>query len=109
MKFISDRNKALVVFCLTFAATLIFAGLAIYFATIIHAVRDNRNLIITIVFAAVAVIGLICSVFAARRLITTSRRVRLNKRNTATKLGRELLSEQAKLKSFVAVYNALKG
>lgn len=109
LKFVADRNRALVIFCLLFAAFAVFTGLAIYYATVIHAVPDNSNLIKAIVLAALAAVAFICTVFSARGLITAYRRVRLNKRNTATKLGRELLSEQARLKAFVSVYKALKG
>lgn len=108
LKFVSDRNRAIALFCAALAALIVFSGLAVYYSTVIHAVADNGNLIKTIVFAAIAAAVFIAAVFAARGLITACRRVRLNKRNTATKLGRELLSEQARLKAFVAIYNALK-
>ncbi len=109
LKFVADRNKAIAAFALTFAALIIFTGVAIYFSTIIYTVTDNRYLYVTIGVAVAAVCVFIGTVFLARNLITACRRVRLNKNNSATKLGRELISEQAKLNAFVAVYKALKG
>lgn len=107
LKFVADRNKAIAAFALTFAAFIVFASVAIYYATIIHAVPDNRNLYVTIALAVASLFVFIGTVFTTRNLITACRRVRLNKNNSATKLGRELLSEQAKLNAFVAVYKAL--
>lgn len=109
VRFVRDRNIAIGVFCAVFAILAIFVGVACYFATIIYTIPTNGYLICTCVFAGLAVAALIGLAFAARFLNITCRRVRLNKRNTSTQLGRDLLAEQAKLKAVIAVYSALKG
>lgn len=109
VRFNRDRNIATGVFCALFAVLAVCAGLAGYFATLIYTISTNDYLIATCVLGGAAFVALIAVAFAARYLNVTCRRVRLNKRNTSTQLGRDLLSEQAKLKALVAVYSALKG
>ena len=109
VRFIKDRNIALIIFACIFAALAAFAGLTAYFATIIYTVSDGTYLILTCVFAGLTFIALLATALAARRVNVTCRRVRMNKRNTSTQLGRDLLTEQEKLRSFIAVYSALKG
>lgn len=109
VRFNRDRNIATGVFCALFAVFAVCAGLACYFATIIYTISTNDYLIATCVLGGAAFVALIAVAFAARYLNVTCRRVRLNKKNTTTQLGRDLLSEQAKLKALVAVYSALKG
>ncbi len=109
VRFKRDRNIAIGAFCAIAAVLIVFVALAGYYSTLIFTVPDNKYLIITCVFAGASFLELIAGAFAARYLNTTCRRVRLNKRNTTTQLGRDLLAEQAKLKAFIAVYSALKG
>ncbi len=108
-KFKKDRNITLIVFCV---AAAVLAGLGVctgVFASLILSVPNNTYLILTCVFGGLTFIALIGAAFAARWLNITCRRLRLNKRNTSTKLGRELLGKQEKLKAFLAVYAAVKG
>lgn len=109
VKFNKDRNTAMIIFFCIFAVFAVFASLTGYFASIIYSVSTGKYLILTCVMGAIALIVLFALAFAARRLNITCRRVRMNKRNTTTQLGRDLLSEQAKLRAFIAVYSALKG
>lgn len=109
VRFNGDRKKAMIVFFSVLAAFIVFGALTGYFASIIYTVSTGQYLIVTCVMAGLAFISLIALAFAARQFNITSRRVRLNKRNTTTQLGRDLLAEQAKLKAFIAVYSALKG
>lgn len=109
VRFKRDRNIAIGVFCALFAVFAVFVALAGYYGSIIYTVPTNKYLVITCVFAGAALLELFALAFAARQLNITCRRVRLNKKNTTTQLGRDLLSEQVKLKAFIAVYSALKG
>lgn len=104
-----SRRNAIIFFVLALVPLALFTALCAYYAGIIYTVSTGLYLILTIVFASLAFVSLIVLAFAARRLNITCRRVRLNKRNTSTKLGRELLCEQAKLRAYIAVYSALKG
>ncbi len=109
VRFNRDRNIAVILFCALAAVLITFVALTGYYATLIRTVPTNKYLVLTCVFAGLTAIGLFAVTFAARFLNIACRRVRLNKRNTTTQLGRELLAEQAKLKAFIAVYSALKG
>lgn len=108
LKFTRDRNIAIIVFCAVFGVLALFGGLTGYFASVIYTVSTGKFLVLTCVFGALTFIALIALALCARRLNITCRRVRLNKRNTSTRLGRDLLKEQAKLKALLAVYTALK-
>lgn len=109
VRFKRDRNIAIGIFCVLAAVLITFIALAVYNSTLIYTVPTNKYLIRTGVFAGLALLDLFAVTFAARQLNITCRRVRLNKKNTTTQLGRDLLTEQAKLKAFIAVYSALKG
>ncbi|MGN0807092.1 MAG: hypothetical protein ACI4MN_01410 [Candidatus Coproplasma sp.] len=108
-KFNADRNKSIILTCIAVAMLCVFSGLSTYFFLNIYSVETNVNLILGIVFACLAFGSLCFSGVAARWLITSARRVRLNKKDTSTKLGRELIANQADLDAFNAVYYALKG
>lgn len=109
VKFKDDRKIALIVFASLAVLLVGLVALSSYFATIIYTVSTGKYLILTCVFGGLSFIALLALAFAARYLNITCRRVKLNKRNTATQLGRDLLKEQEKLKAFIAVYSALKG
>lgn len=109
-KFLADRRNAFIAFVCLFAAFGASIGVSVRGFLNIYAVRgSNANLILGIVFAVLAAAFAVCTVVATRKLIVASRRVRLNKSNFATKLGRELIAKRAELDAFTAVYAALKG
>jgi hypothetical protein len=107
VKFNADNKKSIIAFVCTLVPFAVVLALAIWFSTVIFSSQDGLYLILTIVFGALSVVGLIALAFAARRLSITARRVRLNKKDTSTKLGRQLIAEEAKLAAFNAVYSAL--
>lgn len=109
VKFNRDKKTALIVFACIFCALCAFGALTGYFATVIYTVNTGAYLAATVVFASLSFVALIALAVAARWLNITSRRVRKNRRNTSTQLGRDLLAEQARLKALLAVYAALKG
>ncbi|MDE7300625.1 MAG: hypothetical protein K2N47_00500 [Clostridia bacterium] len=109
VKFERDRKKALIVFLAILGGFAVLISLTGGFASIMFSKSNGVFLVLTCIFGALALIALIALAFAARWLNITSRRIRLNKRNTTTKLGRELLARQEELRAYIAVYNALKG
>jgi hypothetical protein len=109
VKFTADKNKALKAFICGLVPFAVVLALAIFFSTIMFSSQDGIFLVLTIVFAAVAFAGLIVLAFLGRRLIITSRRVRRNKKDTSTQLGRQLLAEQKQLDEFNKIYLVLKG
>lgn len=108
VRLIADRKAAIIFLVLTLVPFVLFTSLCAYFAGIIYTVSTGLYLILTIVFAVLAFVSLIALAFAARRLNITCRRMRMNRRNTSTRLGRELLGEQAKLRAYIAVLSALR-
>lgn len=109
-KFLADRRKVTIIFACIFAALCVFVGVCVYGFVNVYAVRgSNTNLIIGIVFAALAAVALVALIFCASKLVTACRRVRLNNSDYSTKLGRELVSKRMELNAFTAIYNALKG
>lgn len=109
-KFLSDRRRAIVIFACVCVALCACIGGCVYGFINVYAVKDsNVNLILAIVFGVLSVACLVGLAVAARTLFTACRRVRLNKNNFATKLGRELIAKQAELNAFTAIYAALKG
>ena len=109
VKFKQDAKTAGIVFASLFGVLALFVALTGYFGSIIYSVSTGKFLILTCVFGGLSFVALIAVAVAARFVNITCRRIRLNKRNTSTQLGRDLLMKQAALKAFLAVYSALKG
>ncbi|MGN1372626.1 MAG: hypothetical protein ACI4VK_01105 [Candidatus Coproplasma sp.] len=108
-KFTADRNRSAVLLSIALA---IFAALAVGSVICylnIHTVQTNTYLIVAIVLTVVGVAALSVSCVFLRNLLTDWRRVRLNNKNTATELGRNMLAHKADLDAFTAIYEALKG
>lgn len=108
VKFVKDRNTALLYFCIALTCFVALAAVTIYFSTVIFTVNTGLYLTLTCVFGVLALVAMIGTAIAARFLITALRRLSANKRNISTQLGRDLLAKQADLKAFLAVNAALK-
>lgn len=108
VKFKKDRNTALEFFAVALVLFAGFAATAIYYSTIIFSVNTGLYLTFTCLFGALSLVAFVCTAVAARFLITACRRLKTNKRNVSTQLGRDLLAKQADLKAFLAVNAALK-
>lgn len=108
VRFNADNKKSHIFFGSVAAPCAVFLALAIFFSTRMFANQSGAFIVLTIVFAALALISLVVLVFAARQWNITARRVRMNKNDTKTKLGREYLAEKNKLDLFNAIYSALK-
>lgn len=108
VRFLKDRKTVIIIFAALGALFATFGALTGYFGSVIYSVSTGTYLILTCVFGGLTFIALVALAFAARYLNITCRRVRLNKRNTSTQLGRDLLAEQANLKALIAIYSALK-
>lgn len=95
---------------LTFAGVpfLIFTALLITFASMIFALENGAFLILTIVFGALNFIALIFTLIALRRFLEARRRVKLNERDTASKLGREYLSSKQELEQIKQILSSFE-
>lgn len=107
--FLRSRNLALIILAAAFAAFAGFGFGAIYSIVNISSVPTNKFLILACVLGGLALVAFAAVAVALRMLNIALRRLRMNRRNTTTNLGREMLEEQEKLKAFIAVQSALKG
>jgi len=110
-RFNKDRASAITFITASAVALAAFLTLAIIFGNKIMSVKGGSQayMILTIIFAALAFVAVILVIVAARSLNTALRRVRLNKKDSATAAGRELIQKRNRLNSFIAVYSALNG
>ena len=99
-KFLEDRKKSVKWFCLTGVPFVAFLIVAIAFASIMFARKDGVNIVVTIVFAALAAIFFIATLFTSHRMWEAMKKLSLNEKNKSTQLGRDyekLLSDIKKL------------
>ena len=105
--FLKKRKNALIFFTATAIPFLVFLILGIYFATVMHAVKDGRNIIFTFVFFGIAGVLFIVLLFAAHMLWDSSKKVSLNEKNSSTKTGREYESKKEELSLIERVISAI--
>lgn len=110
-RFNRDRRTAIIFISV---CAVLFAALltcAIVFANKIMSVAGGSKTytILTCVFGALAFVCVIFFIVAARKLYAALRRVRKNKRDSATAAGRALIEKRNELDAFIAVYSALNG
>ena len=108
VKFLAKRKKALIWFAVTAVPMLVFAILSIYFSTVMHAQLDHTNMILCFVFAGVAGAFFIASLFTAHMLWDSARLLKLNAKNSSTKLGREYEAKRAELELLNKITEAFK-
>lgn len=107
-KFKKDRKVALIIFAVTLVVFFACLATVIYFAVMLNTVADDSYKSELIGSGVACGIFLVGTLFCTRRVLTACRRVRLNKRNSATKLGRELTTTQTELAALKRIYEALK-
>ncbi len=107
--FLKDRKKSLIFFGATGVPFAVFLILGIYFATVMHAVKDGRNIIFTIVFFAIAGALFIVLLFALHMLWDSVKKVSLNEKNSSTKTGREYESKREQYTLISRVIATIEG
>lgn len=105
--FMKRRKNALIFTAAAAVPFLVFLILAIYFFTVRYALENGTNVVITIVFASLAVLCFVVTLVALHRLWDSARNVRLNEKNSSTKLGRELEEKKTELKALTRIYAAI--
>ena len=95
--FKSKRNKSVVLFVATVVPLIAFAVLAIYYGTHLTTVKDGANIPLFITFVSLAGVFFIGAVIAAKFLWKNANNLKLNEKNSATKLGRKLEEKKAEL------------
>ena len=106
--FRADAKRATIWFSATALPFLLFLILAIAFSTVMFASKEGTNLVITIVFAALALVAFIATVFTTKALWAARRKLSLNEKNSSTKLGREYEEELAKVEGLNKILSAFK-
>lgn len=107
--FIERRKTASKHFLITALPFVVFLAVAIGFSTVMFSRKDGLFLYITIAVAAVALIFLLASLFTAHKLWEAQRNIRLNSKNSASKLGRQYEDAIYRLKTLSDIYEALGG
>ena len=105
--FVKRRKNALIFTGCAVVPFIVFLSLAIYFFTVRYALENGTNAILAIVFASLAGLCFIVSLFALHKLWESARNVRLNEKNISTKLGRELEDKKHELKQLTRIYAAI--
>lgn len=108
VRFNADNKKAYTRFAAVAAPCLVLLALLILFAVNMFSDQSGTFIVLTIVFACLELINFIALIVAARQWNIAARRVRMNKNDNKTKLGREYVAEKKKLDLFNAIYSALK-
>ena len=106
-RYLKKRKISLIAFAITAVPMLVFAVLAAYFGSIMHAQMDHSNMIMCFVFIGVTALFFIATLFTAHRLWDSAKLLKMNKSTSSTKLGRELDECSAQLKfveKIISVY-----
>lgn len=106
--FAKDKKRALILLACTALPFLTFAVLAIVFASMIFADQNGLYVVLTIVFAAIAAAALIITLFTLNRFIAANRKVRLNEKDSSTKVGREFAECNEVLENLNKIYLSFK-
>lgn len=107
--FAERRKKSLIRFIETAAPFAVFLVLAIVFSTLMFSRKDDSTFIVlTIVFGVLAVICFILSLITAHKLWECARNVKLNERNSSTKIGREYEAKLALSEKLDRIYASFK-
>lgn len=96
--FKNKRNKSLIFFAATVIPLIVFGALAIYYGTHMTAVKGGVNIPYFIAFVSLAGVFFVATVIAARLLWKNANNLKLNEKNSATKLGRKLEEKKAELR-----------
>ncbi len=96
--FTKKRNVSLGLFAATVVPLIVFAALAIYFSTVMYAEKDGSNITLFIIFVSLAGAFFLATVFTAKSLWKNVNNLKLNERNSSTRLGRRLEESKAEAK-----------
>jgi hypothetical protein len=107
--FASKKKRGFALFLATAIPFAVFLILAISFSTIMFSDENGLFLVLTIVFAALALATLIATVFTARTFWDAERNVKLNEKDTSTELGRQYLAKLNELNLVKQIYTTIGG
>lgn len=102
-------SKSSVWFITSLAAFIVPLIIAIVFSTMMFAREDGVYLILTAVFAGIAVVTFISTLITAHRYWEDLRNVKLNERNSSTKLGRAFEQKKIEVERLTLIYAVVSG
>ncbi|MGN0818050.1 MAG: hypothetical protein ACI4L9_03675 [Candidatus Coproplasma sp.] len=108
VRFNADNKKAAIRFGAVAGPCAVFLALLISFASNMFSTQGGEFIVLTIVFACLEFLNVIALIIVARLWNIAARRVRLNKNDNKTSLGREYVAEKNKLDCFNTIYSSLK-
>ncbi|MDE5943632.1 MAG: hypothetical protein K2H30_05430 [Clostridia bacterium] len=106
--FAAEKKKAQNLFLGAVVPFVALAICAIVLATNMFAAENGAFLIATIVVAAFAAVALVFTLITARKFLSSLRNVRLNEKDSATKLGREYEKSKKLLESLNEILNSFE-
>lgn len=105
--FAQEKTHTLVGFLLSSVPFAVLLIMTIVFGSMMFSKENGSFIIVTIVLGALAFIALICTLVAANKFWAAMRKVKLNERDTSTKLGREYLESKTRSELLNRIYTAL--
>lgn len=104
--FVQKRKKWTLAFGLTLLPFVVCLIFAVAFGSVMYARKDGLNIIITIVFAALAALFFIATAFTAHKMWDAMKKVSLNEKNSSTALGREYEELKSQISQLNDIYNS---
>ena len=106
--FAENKRKYLKWFTATALPFIAFLILAIAFASVMFANKYGVNLILTIVFASLALVFFIATLVTTHKLWDAMKKVSLNEKNSSTEIGRNYEKQLAEIKKLNSILNSFK-
>ncbi|MCM1236150.1 MAG: hypothetical protein NC489_39200 [Ruminococcus flavefaciens] len=95
--FAAKKKKYFIAFGVISSVLVIFAVLAGYFGANMHANLSNTNMILCFTFIGLLAVTFIAYLFVCHKLWDAARLLKLNSKNSSTKLGREYEAKKSEL------------
>lgn len=106
--FTAKRKKTVIALACTGIPFVILAVLAIYFSTVMHAVKDGTNMILFFVFLGLSAVFLVATLIFVHKFWDSSKLLSLNEKNSSSKLGREYEEKNTQLMMIDKILAAFK-
>ncbi|MCD8286823.1 MAG: hypothetical protein LUD50_06340 [Clostridia bacterium] len=107
--FILMRQRAMRHFLYTAVPFLVFLILGVAFTPVMYANEHGVFLILMIIFYALAFICLVASLITLHALINAQHKMKLNNKNSSTKVGRKYEETESRYNTLRSIYEALGG
>lgn len=106
--FLSGRSRSTLFLACTAIPFVVVFILAIFFASKLVADSAVLNIALTVTFGALALITLALTLVALNRFWTANRKVKLNEKNSSTRIGREYDDCAEELEKLKKIYSAFE-